>query len=161
MATSIQPLALIALVSFLLLCPVVDATRMPTINSNLHSDTNTKDGKQNIARRSVTVDLQRNPNYAPNGPTAYARALKKWGAEVPGDLADVLAVMRGDGVFFCPRNWVVRCKYLWTGRLTQKRTDGDVGADTIRNDREYVSQVGFGTPLQWLNVDLDTGSADV
>lgn len=38
---------------------------------------------------------------------------------------------------------------------------GDVNADTIINDREYLSRVGFGTPLQWLNVDLDTGSSDV
>ena len=38
---------------------------------------------------------------------------------------------------------------------------GDVGAEAIGNDREYLSSVGFGTPLQWLNLDLDTGSADV
>jgi hypothetical protein len=40
-------------------------------------------------------------------------------------------------------------------------TVGDVGAESIRDDREYLSRVGFGTPLQWLDVDLDTGSSDV
>lgn len=38
---------------------------------------------------------------------------------------------------------------------------GDVNANTVKDDREYLSRVGFGTPLQWLNVDLDTGSSDV
>jgi hypothetical protein len=38
---------------------------------------------------------------------------------------------------------------------------GHVGAESIRDDREYLSRVGFGTPLQWMKVVLDTGSADV
>ncbi|KAJ4307284.1 hypothetical protein N0V88_000667 [Collariella sp. IMI 366227] len=83
-----------------------------------------------IARRSVTVNLAPNPDYAPNGPAAYARALQKWGAEVPQSLAQSLAVMKG-------------------------------AAYSVKEDREYLSRVGFGTPLQWLDVDLDTGSADV
>ncbi|KAK3899635.1 aspartic peptidase domain-containing protein [Staphylotrichum tortipilum] len=92
----------------------------------------------NIARRSVTLDLKRNPNYNPNGPAEYARALRKWGAEVPQQLVHSLAAMGDPG-----------------GKT------GEVDAESIKNDREYLSRVGFGTPLQWLNMDLDTGSADV
>ena len=50
-----------------------------------------------INRRSVSVGLIRNPDYAPNGPAAYARALKKWGAEVPSELVNSLAAMKADG----------------------------------------------------------------
>ncbi|KAK4186248.1 aspartic peptidase domain-containing protein [Podospora australis] len=85
-----------------------------------------------IGRRSVTVDLVRNPSYAPNGPANYVRALQKWGVTVPDDLTNSFI---GDS--------------------------GDVNAASIKGDREYLSRVGFGTPLQYLNMDLDTGSADV
>ncbi|KAK0737311.1 aspartic peptidase domain-containing protein [Apiosordaria backusii] len=91
---------------------------------------------QGISRRSVTVDLPRNPAYAPNGPRQYSRALKKWGVAVPGDVDDVTNSFRGGET-------------------------GDVNAASIMGDREYLSRVGFGTPFQYLNVDLDTGSADV
>ncbi|KAK4038158.1 putative Endothiapepsin precursor [Parachaetomium inaequale] len=123
MAVSKPPLRLITFLALLFLSSLVNA--IP------------HDNKSTLTRRSVTLDLQRNPNYAPNGPAAYARALTKWGAKVPAELAASLDAMRGDvGV-------------------------GDVGAETIRDDREYLSRVGFGTPLQWLSMDLDTGSADV
>ncbi|KAK4178804.1 aspartic peptidase domain-containing protein [Triangularia setosa] len=89
-----------------------------------------------ITRRSVTVGLSRNPAYAPNGPLQYSRALKKWGVAVPEDVGDVTNSFQGGET-------------------------GDVNAASIMGDREYLSRVGFGTPFQYLNVDLDTGSADV
>lgn len=49
-----------------------------------------------VNRRSVSLNLDYNPDFAPNGPLAYARALRKWGAEVPGELTDVLVKMQGD-----------------------------------------------------------------
>ncbi|KAM7206442.1 Aspartic peptidase domain containing protein [Naviculisporaceae sp. PSN 640] len=38
---------------------------------------------------------------------------------------------------------------------------GNVTARSEKKDLEYLATVGFGTPPQWLPVDLDTGSADV
>jgi hypothetical protein len=99
MATTMTCLRLLTLLPLLLLTSLGHAI-------SLHDKVkNSKYGiygsKHNpITRRSVTLDLQRNPDYAPNGPAAYARALQKWGADVPGELADSLAVMRGDGALF-------------------------------------------------------------
>lgn len=38
---------------------------------------------------------------------------------------------------------------------------GNTTAKTVRQDLEYLSLVGFGTPPQYLPMDLDTGSIDV
>jgi hypothetical protein len=46
-------------------------------------------------------------------------------------------------------------------RPAHGRIVGEVGAKSVHDDREYVSSVGFGTPSQWLDVTLDTGSSDV
>ncbi|KAK4163685.1 aspartic peptidase domain-containing protein [Cladorrhinum sp. PSN259] len=87
-----------------------------------------------LSPRSVSLPLTRNPAYVPNGPAEYARALYKWGKDIPDSLASL---------------------------TSSKGEVGDVAAPSIKNDREYTSRVGFGTPFQYLNVDLDTGSADV
>ncbi|KAK4225792.1 aspartic peptidase domain-containing protein [Podospora fimiseda] len=90
--------------------------------------------RHNLAPRSVSVGLERNPTYTPNGPGEYMFALKKWGKNIPDELSQF---------------------------TSSKGQTGDLDATSVRNDREYLSRVGFGTPFQYLNVDLDTGSADV
>ncbi|KAL2265809.1 hypothetical protein VTJ83DRAFT_6909 [Remersonia thermophila] len=132
-----SPLGLLALI-VVFFASFLDATRIPMFNTNKKHHDGSHSDERHLSRRSATVDLQRNPSYAPNGPAAYARALSKWGAEVPEKLAQSLAAMRGPG----------------DGR-------GDVEAVSFRDDREYLSRVGFGTPPQWFTVDLDTGSSDV
>jgi hypothetical protein len=86
MAPSNPPLRLIISLTLLLLSSLANAIRLPVgINK-----------KSTVAHRSVTLDLQRNPNYRPNGPAAYARALTKWGAKVPRELTASLAAIRGE-----------------------------------------------------------------
>lgn len=82
------------LISYLLFhSSFATAIRIPHISINNHG----AHGHHSIVKRSATLDLPRNPDYAPNGPAAYARALKKWGAKVPKELTQSLAAMRGDG----------------------------------------------------------------
>ncbi|KAK1834500.1 aspartic peptidase domain-containing protein [Podospora conica] len=81
-----------------------------------------------------SVKAKRNEHYNPNGPAQYAKALTKWGGKVPKGLARYVA---------------------------NKGQVSSVEAVPFRDDREYISSVGFGTPPQYLPVDLDTGSADV
>lgn len=38
---------------------------------------------------------------------------------------------------------------------------GDVPAEDVQNDSEYLCEVAIGTPAQTLNLDFDTGSADL
>lgn len=52
---------------------------------------------QKVTKRSVTVDLPRNPGYAPNGRLQYSRALKKWGVPMDDELDDATNSFRGGG----------------------------------------------------------------
>lgn len=38
---------------------------------------------------------------------------------------------------------------------------GQVGADDVQNDSMYLAEIEIGTPAQKLNLDFDTGSADL
>lgn len=48
---------------------------------------------------TMSVELVRNPKFdgRRNGPAAYARALAKWGLEVPRELREVLGQVKGAG----------------------------------------------------------------
>ncbi|KAJ6171235.1 hypothetical protein N7470_000302 [Penicillium chermesinum] len=49
-------------------------------------------------------------------------------------------------------------------QVMQKSSDGHVGevdADDVQNDAMYLAQVGIGSPAQNLQLDFDTGSADL
>ena len=49
-------------------------------------------------------------------------------------------------------------------RLKTKDESGQVGtvtAQDVQNDSEYLAQVPVGTPSQAMNLDFDTGSADL
>jgi len=48
--------------------------------------------------RSFSIGVTRNPHYKPDGPAQYMRALIKWGADVPTDLADFVS-NKGSGRF--------------------------------------------------------------
>ena len=50
---------------------------------------------------------------------------------------------------------VLQKKDLATGN------SGDVPADDVQDDSEYLAAVSIGTPAQTLNLDFDTGSSDL
>lgn len=49
-------------------------------------------------------------------------------------------------------------------RLMRRHSNGQLGqvsAEDVQNDMEYLAQVSIGTPGQTMNLDFDTGSADL
>ena len=44
---------------------------------------------RDTAPNSFSLDVVRNPSFTRNGPRAYAKALQKFGGELPGDFPDV------------------------------------------------------------------------
>ncbi|TQV94076.1 endothiapepsin precursor [Cordyceps javanica] len=79
-----------------------------------------------------------------NGPLALARAYRKYGVPVPDSLKQA-ADNASPG----------------SGRAAAKRAQGTAVANSDQGDLEYLVQVAIGTPAQTLNLDFDTGSADL
>src|SRR4051794_35065129 len=46
-------------------------------------------------------------------------------------------------------------------RSAESGKTGEVEADDVQNDAMYLAEVDIGTPAQKLNLDFDTGSADL
>jgi len=99
----------------------------------------------------ISIKAARNPSYRPNGLAGYAKALSKWGGDVPVGLAKYASHKGQSTSSVSPRNFTANTK----------SEVGSLGAIPFRDDREYISEVGVGTPPQFLPLDLDTGSSDV
>lgn len=99
-------------------------------------------GNHGGATFSVTQVL--NPNHVPSGPLAYAKALGRYGAPISEDLkAAVLEALNTTG-------------------LLRRQSQSTVTANPSGGyDSEYLSPVSIGNPAQSLNLDFDTGSADL
>ena len=99
----------------------------------------------------ISIKAVWNPNYRPNGLAAYAKALSKWGGDVPAGLAKYASNKGQSTSSVRPQNFTANTK----------SEVGSLGAIPFRDDREYISEFGVGTPPQFLPLDLDTGSSDV
>ncbi|KAI1080777.1 secreted aspartic proteinase precursor [Whalleya microplaca] len=91
---------------------------------------------------SFTVHQVRNPNHVKNGAAALAKAYRKYGAKLPESLVYAL-------------NQTASAKVKRAGSSGSAKTTPE------ENDAEYLTPVSIGTPAQELNLDFDTGSADL
>ncbi|KAK7744364.1 hypothetical protein SLS62_010218 [Diatrype stigma] len=92
-------------------------------------------------KNSFTVHQVRNPTYVRNGARAMAKAYRKFGKPVPENVMAALA-----------------------NSTLEKRAGSEQGSAVTTpepDDVEYLTPVEIGTPAQTLNLDFDTGSADL
>ncbi|KAK2027575.1 eukaryotic aspartyl protease [Colletotrichum zoysiae] len=94
--------------------------------------------------KGFTVEQVRNARYVRSGPMALAKAYRKYKVPLPEDLANVVANLTAAN----PAG-------------VAQRSTGSVAANPAEFDAEYLSPVQIGTPAQTLNLDFDTGSADL
>ncbi|KAI0596209.1 aspartic peptidase domain-containing protein [Biscogniauxia sp. FL1348] len=90
---------------------------------------------------SFTVHQVRNPKHVKNGALALAKAYRKYGAPFPESLTAALSNQ--------------------TSANTKRATTGSAATTPEEYDIEYLTPVSIGTPAQTLNLDFDTGSADL
>jgi len=106
------------------------------------------------AEGSFTVPATYNHGYVPDASTSWARALRRWGTEPRG--LKKIAAQKGQSV------WLKSLRPADVPSvLTSSNPVGNATAKTNQRDLEYLTLVGFGTPPQYLPMNLDTGSVDV
>lgn len=95
----------------------------------------------------VSLKQVRNPNHRFIGPLSVKKTYLKYGKPVPDWLESAVARFTSD---------------LGDSDPLDRRTNGSAPATPIDTlDDAYVTPVDIGTPPQTLNLDFDTGSADL
>ncbi|KYK56105.1 secreted aspartic proteinase precursor [Drechmeria coniospora] len=84
-----------------------------------------------------SVVAARNEKHKRHGPSALAKAYRKYGKSLPNDLAAAV------------------------DQLEKRQSTGSVTTTPQKYDSEYLAAVQIGTPPQTLQLDFDTGSSDL
>jgi hypothetical protein len=95
--------------------------------------------------QTFSVKQVRNSGYQKSGAFALARVYRKYGKPVPEGLA----------------SWIQQLQANGTDANTRRRSTGSAVTTPEDYDTEYLTPVSIGTPAQTLNLDFDTGSADL
>ncbi|KAL2009891.1 hypothetical protein VTN00DRAFT_5698 [Thermoascus crustaceus] len=118
---------------------------------------------------ATKIRLLANPKYQPSGTKSYVHLLRKWGftptKEGPYFVGSHLEQTGKPHFMTMMKGAVGVGGKAHVRRVLQKKMDGDrvgeVGADDVQNDAMYLAQISIGTPAQTVNLDFDTGSADL
>ena len=125
--------------------------------------------KSKLPRKSRTMSATKikiiaNPHYKKSGTKSYVHLMRKYhfNPTQPGPYF-LGNVMQQTGRQYTDKAIGGRVHMRQVLKKKNLETDqvGEVGAEDVQNDSMYLAQVGIGSPAQNLNLDFDTGSADL
>lgn len=126
--------------------------------------------KSKLSRKAPTmapttrVKIIANPHYQKSGTKSYLYAMRKYGFSPtkPGPYFFGITMQQtGRQYTDKPVGGRVHSRRVLQKKSADSDQVGEVGADDVQNDAMYLAQVGIGSPAQNLNLDFDTGSADL
>ncbi|KAB8200827.1 aspartic peptidase domain-containing protein [Aspergillus parasiticus] len=102
---------------------------------------------------TTKIRLQRNVNYHESGTKSYVHLMRKYR----------FTPTKGGPYFYAsqPIGGKAQVQHVLRKRVAGTLEAGKVPADDPQNDSLYLAPVSIGTPAQTVNVDFDTGSADL
>ncbi|KAJ5892439.1 Aspergillopepsin-1 [Penicillium tannophilum] len=113
---------------------------------------------------ATKIKIIANPHYKKSGTKSYVHLMRKYrfNPTQPGPYF-LGNAMQQTGRQYTDK--AVGGRVHMRQVLQKKSVDtdqvGEVGAEDVQNDSMYLAQVGIGSPAQNLNLDFDTGSADL
>lgn len=137
----------------------------PAPTSSKPSEPATSAPTANMASSLTKVKLIHNTNYKASGPKSYVYLLRRWGFTPTKEGPYIVGNrVHQQGKHFPHSQHTIGGRARVRKVLEKKAASGEtgeVGAEDVQNDSEYLAQVQIGTPAQTLNLDFDTGSADL
>jgi hypothetical protein len=113
---------------------------------------------------ATKIKIIPNPHYQKSGTKSYVHLMRKYGFHPTKEGPYTIGtVMRQTGRQYTdkPIGGRVHARQVLQKKNIDTNEVGEVGADDVQNDSMYLAQIGIGTPAQNLNLDFDTGSADL
>lgn len=117
-----------------------------------------------MASSATRIKLVANPRYQKSGTKSYVHVMRKYrfNPTKPGPYA-FGSRLHQTGRSYTDQPIGGRAHIHQVLQKTIANTDqvGEIGAEDVQNDAMYLAEVGIGSPAQMLNLDFDSGSADL
>lgn len=113
---------------------------------------------------AAKIKLQRNADYHRSGTKSYVHLMGKYSfTPTKGGPYFLSSSIHQTGRQYTnqPVGGKAQIQYVLRRRVTGAHEAGEVTADDVQNDAMYLAPVSIGTPEQTVNLDFDTGSADL